>query len=136
MPLDKQYREQFNRGVEFWAEATRQKLEFKLASIDLKTQLEVLKRARGRRKPLSKAIRTYTKEEFGQAEIIRFSFPVHGWYFDRGVGKETPIERAGTTEREPQPWIEEILERELEVLADAIVEIYGDDVLDDLKLVK
>lgn len=136
MPLDPKLQNQFNQGVKFWSLLTKQKLEFKLASLDLVSQLDVLQRARVGRKPLANSIRTAVKNDFGQAEIIRFSFPAHGWFYDRGVGAETPIEAAGTGKRQPKPWIDAILEEEVERLADIIVEVYGDDVIENINIRK
>lgn len=134
MSLDQSRVSEFNKDVKAWALVTKQQLQFKLASLDLATQIDVLQKARAGRKPLSRSIRSYVKNDFGQAEIIRFSFFQHGWFFDRGVGAETPIASAGTGKRQPKPWIDDILESQVEQLADTIVEIYGDDVVDNLKI--
>lgn len=134
MALSAEKRPQFNQDIRTWAKLTKDKLAFKLASLDLESQIEVLQRARGKRKPLSDSLKSKIKEDFGQAEIVRFSFWAHGWYFDRGVGAGTPIARAGSTARVPKPWIDFILEEEVEKLGDMIMESYGDDVIDQLKI--
>jgi hypothetical protein len=134
MPLDPKLQSKFNKDVSRWAVLTRQKLAFKLASLPLRSQLEVLELARDGRKPLADSLRSFVKKDFGQAEIIRFSFSPHGWFFDRGVGRGTPITSAGNGIRQPRPWIDAILEDEVEVLADIIVETYGDDIIDGIKI--
>lgn len=134
MSLDQSLVRKFNKDVNAWARVTRQDLEFKLASLDLTTQIELLQKARAGREPLSTSIKKYVKKDFGQAEIIRFSFFKHGWFFDRGVGRGTPIASAGTGKRQPKPWIDDILESQVEELADMIVEVYGDQVVDDIKI--
>lgn len=134
MPLLEEFKDQYNADVAAWAKRTKEKLLFRLASLDLETKVELLQRQRDGRKPLSQSMRTYIKKEFNQAEIVRFSFWVHGYFYDRGVGKGAPLSRARQTRRVAKPWIDFILEDQVETLADIIVEIYGDDVVENLKI--
>ncbi len=128
--------EDYNRTVENHANQTLTKIVQKLGSYNLRSQAEVLIKARNGRKPLQKSLRLHIKKEFGMAEILRFAFFYHGWFFDRGVGRGIPLTKVGSSKRVPRPWIEEILKKEVERMADQLVEVYGDDVLELIKILK
>jgi hypothetical protein len=132
--LEPQNIPQFNQEVANWATLTSQALAFRLASLDLETQIEILQKARDGRQPLSLSVKTRFRQEFGLTEVISFSFWAHGWFYDKGVGKETPIEKAGSTVRVPKPWIDFVLVDKVENLADIIMDVFGDDVLEKIKI--
>lgn len=133
--LEPKYIPQFNQEVSNWAKLTKEKLGFRLASLDLESQIEVLTKARDGRQPLSLSVKSRLKQEFGLTEVVIFSFWAHGWFYDRGVGKGTTIEQAGSSSaRIPKPWIDFVLEDEVEKLADRIMETFGDDVLEKIKI--
>lgn len=124
----------FNRTVSAWRRDTEYHMAQAASRHDLRTLFELQQKSREGRVPLSKSIVGRTKKEFGQIEIVRFSFWAHGWFWDRGVGKGVPLSRAGSTKRVANPWIDIVLREEVEYLADLLSRRYGDDVVDEMQI--
>lgn len=53
-------------------------------------------------------------------------------YVHKGVGNETPIAKAGTTNRKAKPFLNDPIDKKLEELADIVAEHTGDNISNDI----
>ena len=138
MFITEEQRQQFNQEAGNWAKHTKALLIQRINELDLTSQIELLQKSRRDegRKALPQTLRTNIKKNFGTVEAIRFGFSITGFWWDRGVGADTPIEAAGTTARVPKPWIDFVLEDQTEVLADILAERFGDDIVESIKFTR
>lgn len=116
-----------NKVARTWAKTTRQKLLFELARLNIKDKQRLMR-----------SLRSRVKLRFGQAEAVAFNFVAHGIYVAKGVGRGTSIDQAGTSasKRTPREWYNPVLDLEVEKLADILIELYGDEFLDNIKIQK
>jgi hypothetical protein len=74
------------------------------------------------------AIRTVTGQRQGLTYKIRFIIRRSLVWTSKGVGKDTPIEKAGQTNRVAKPFLSEPIEDNLEELAEMVGEHYGHEI--------
>lgn len=68
-----------------------------------------------------------TTMKYGALSSIRFKFPRHMVFVHKGVGRGHPI----SNPRKAKPWFNEILDKEIEVLADIVAENTADKIVSD-----
>ncbi len=72
-------------------------------------------------------LRSSTTSKYGLLSSIRFKFPRHMIFVHKGVGHGHPI----SNPRRAKPWFNEILDKEIEKLADIVAENTADRVVSD-----
>lgn len=132
-----------NRTVRSWGRNVEGKLRFSIMSMSSK--------GRGR---LARSLKTKFKSSYGEVERVSYSFLRHGIFFQKGVGKgyilEGNVLRRGSRDgnrivtsasqlrghilRSPKDWSNRILDSEVQVLADQLVQIKSDAVVDTIKI--
>ncbi len=73
-----------------------------------------------------------TKKTSGMIERISYRIPRHMIFVHKGVGRGTPIEKAGTTKRKAKPWFNPVIERNIDQLADIVAEELGSALVNNL----
>lgn len=79
-----------------------------------------------------KSLKTSFRKAIGLISRISFKIPKHMIYVHKGVGKGTPIEMAGTTNRKAKPWFDPVVENNIEELADIVAEETGNAIVNNL----
>ncbi len=68
----------------------------------------------------------------GLIERISYRMPRHMVFVHKGVGRGTPIEKAGTTKRKAKPWFNPVIEKNIDRLADVVAEELGSAIVNNL----
>jgi hypothetical protein len=63
---------------------------------------------------------------------VSFKFPQHMVFVHKGVGKGTPIAKAGTGTRKAKEWFEPPIERNIDKLGDIVAEELGESIVNNL----
>jgi hypothetical protein len=72
-------------------------------------------------------LKSTTTSKYGVLSSIRFKFPRHMVFVHKGVGRGHPI----SNPRRAKPWFNEILDKEIEGLADIVAENTADKIVSD-----
>jgi len=120
----------FNKAVRSWANGVKNKLAASARSKTTKgkkTQRVIKTKEEGSivEKILSEDIRYSVKINYGIVERISFSFPRHGVFWHKGVGKGHPI----TNPRKAVDWFNSIIEQSIPELEEIIAGYYADAVV-------
>jgi hypothetical protein len=70
----------------------------------------------------------------GSIRRIGFAFPRHMVFVHKGVGRETPIGKVGTTNRKAKEWFVPVMDVKVEELADVIAETDADMVVNNFTI--
>lgn len=73
-----------------------------------------------------------TDPQTGIINRIGFIMPRHMVYVHKGVGKETPIEKAGQTNRKAKPWFNPVISRKIDELADIVAVKLGASIINNV----
>jgi hypothetical protein len=71
-------------------------------------------------------INTRTSKNAGVINRIRFRFKKSGVFVHKGVGKGTPIEKVGSTNRKPKPWFNPVIEKYANEMMEEVADEYVD----------
>ena len=63
---------------------------------------------------------------------VGYIMPRHMVYVHKGVGKETPIEKAGQTNRKAKPWFNPVISRTIDELADIVAVKLGSSIINNV----
>lgn len=74
------------------------------------------------------------KDNFGIINRVGYNMPRHMIYVHKGVGRGTPIEKAGQTNRKAKPWFNPVINRRIDELADIVAEELGSDIINNLAI--
>jgi hypothetical protein len=121
--------EKANERIQEWTIQTRTELKEQIRS-------EGILHRNNSRSPVAavNALKTSLKRTDGLTSRISFKFPKHMIYVHKGVGKDTPIEKAGTTNRKAKPWFNPVIDERIDQLADIVVEEIGSAIINNLKI--
>lgn len=93
--------------------------------------------------PLSSNFKSRAKKDFGEINMVGFQFPRHGVFVHKGVGRGWKMQggkvvRVATGEfrgeREPKDWLNSEIEKRLPKLADDVVELKADAVVNATRI--
>lgn len=93
--------------------------------------------------PLGPNLKSRVKKDFGEISMVGFQFPRHGVFLHKGVGRGWEMQggkvvRVATSEyrgeREPTDWLNQEIDKRLPKLADTIVELKADAVLNATRM--
>lgn len=119
----------FNRKVTQWAEDTQK---------DVRAELDALRvvHAKYSRSPVSfkKALKAKLRLRSGEVSSIGISFPRHGVFVHKGVGKGTPVSRIGTTKRKAKPFLNPVLDKNLVRLSEIAADHMGNITVNSIKI--
>lgn len=71
-------------------------------------------------------------DAFGVINRVGYNIPRHMIYVHKGVGRGTPIEKAGQTNRQAKPWFNPVIERRIDELGDIVAQELGDSIINNL----
>lgn len=120
--------EALDKELNAWSLMTRQKLLYRLASLNLKETA----RLKGSIK-LVKSLRHKLRKRNGEIESIGFTFARHGIFLEHGVGKGRPIGSSKAAQYK-KLWLKPVLEPSVEDLADLLEKQYSDILAAEVKI--
>jgi hypothetical protein len=122
--------EQFNAEVRGWGQNTRTALLFQIARLNLRQRAALSRIQKAEAKAAGKSPEppmTTTavkfKENFGEINVVRFTFPRHGVFVEHGVGRGRPVR---SSKARPRPWLSIVIPGQVERLADIVQRLYAD----------
>jgi len=120
--------EAMDKEVRGWARLTKQKLLFKLASLNLEERIRLTNDLR-----LKKSVRDYVRKKGGELDAVAFSFARQGIFIEHGVGRGRPV-RSAQAEANKQPWLKPVLSASIEDLANLLADEYADIAAAEVKI--
>ena len=81
-----------------------------------------------------KALRVKFRLQGGTIKSIAFKIRQHLVFVNKGVGRDTPISQAGTTNRKAKPFIIDPIDANIEELADMVAEHTGNSIMNRLQI--
>ncbi len=116
-----------NQKIKQWAKARKADLQQEMGA------LGITHRANSPSpRPAKQSIRDSTRKKDGLINRIGYNIPRHMVYVHKGVGRGTPIEKAGTTRRKAKPWFNPVIDRHIGSLADTVAEELGSALINNL----
>lgn len=79
------------------------------------------------------AIKAAVTNRLGIPTKVSFKFARHLVFVHKGVGKGTPIGKAGTGARRAKEWFEPPIEKNIEKLADIVADELGESIVNNFK---
>ena len=120
--------EEVDKEVRAWARVTRNDLRTRLMTLDLQ------ERARIAGEPgLIKRLGYSLRRKDGELDNVAFSFPRHGIFLERGVGKHRPVGSVSAA-RAAKPWLSTILPDATEELAEILADEYANIAAAELRI--
>lgn len=119
--------DQVNKDIKKWAGRTRQELVNEIS-----TQGITHRENSPSPKPAKQSIRQSTRQSQGIINRVGYNIPRHMVYVHKGVGRGTPIEKVGQTNRKPKPWFNPVIDRRIDELADIVAEGLGSAIINNL----
>lgn len=114
----------FNDDVKSWTD------EVKLEAVDRLYELGVVHRKGSpSKKALTSSVSTRQRQRNGITYRTSFVIPRHSVFLHKGVGKETPIELAGKTNRKAKKWLNPPIEDNFPKLENIVADHQGQMVL-------
>lgn len=83
-------------------------------------------------KAAEKSLSIRTPKRDGLIHRVSYSMPRHMIFVHKGVGRGTPIGKAGTTNRKAKPWFNPVIEENIDDLADIVAEEMGSEIVNKL----
>jgi hypothetical protein len=120
--------EAMDKEIRSWARLTRKDLLFRLASLNLEERL----RLEGE-KPLKKSVRSIVRKKQGDIDSVAFGFIRHGIFLEHGVGRGRPVNSPQAIAA-AKPWLDVVLPKATQELANIIEEKYADLIESELRL--
>jgi hypothetical protein len=119
--VDPERIEAMDKEIRAWAQLTRKKLLFRLASLNLQERVGLLNELFSLRNSLGYRVDKHN----GNIEKVAFTFPRHGIFLEHGVGKGRPV-RSPKAQASKKPWLSVVLPDAIEELAEILAEEYAD----------
>jgi len=120
-----------NTEVKTWADSTNKKLqqEFDVLNIQHVTRSPSPH-------PSRDVLKAFLRKRQSLVDRVSFKFPRHMVFVHKGVGKGVPIALAGSnaTTRKPKPWFDNVMDKQVDDLADRVAEHSADIVVDNFKI--
>lgn len=99
------------------------------------TRLQIVHRERSTSPIASQeALNTKYRMMGGSIRRIGFAFPRHMVFVHKGVGRETPIAKVGSTNRHAKEWFVPVMDKNIEDLANTIAEKDADMVINNFTI--
>jgi hypothetical protein len=116
-----------NNRIQEWGSDVESKLKARILDLGIRHRAN---------SPSSRAavnsLRTGFRKVSGLINRISYSIPRHMIFVHKGVGKGTPIEKVGQTNRIAKPWFNPVIDDKIEELADIVAEETGDAIINNL----
>lgn len=116
--------EKMNQEIKSWTRETESQLKDKAKSLGIVHRVNSPSP-----KSSVNAITGKTNSKFGTINRVSFKFPRHMVFVHKGLGRDTPVSKAGTTNRKAKEWFEPVTDVQVEKLADIAAENLGDTVV-------
>lgn len=71
-------------------------------------------------------IKTRVSYDAGLANRVRYKFKKSGIYVHKGVGKGTPIDKVGQTNRKAKPWFNPVIEKYADLMMEEVADEWVD----------
>jgi len=75
--------------------------------------------------PAQRALKTGLRKNAGITNRISFKFPRHLVFVHKGVGRGTTIGQVGSTSRKPKPFLNPVIDRNLDKLTGIVADHHG-----------
>jgi hypothetical protein len=119
--------DQANRKITQWATKT------KAALISEMTALNIQHRSNSPSpRPAKQSVRQSTRKRGGLINRVGYNIPRHLVYVHKGVGRGTPIEKVGQTNRKAKEWFNPVIDKNIDELADVVAEEIGAAIVNNL----
>jgi hypothetical protein len=119
--------EQANKKITAWAKSRKADLQQEMSSLGI-----THRKGSPSPRPAQQSIKDSTRKKDGLINRIGYNIPRHMVYVHKGVGRGTPIEKAGTTKRKAKPWFNPVIDRHINSLADTVAEELGSALINNL----
>lgn len=121
----------FNQSVQDWRKNTMTDLDKKFDQLDI----QHVPRSPNKT-PSREALKSYLAyvKSTGMVKYVSFKFPRNMVYVAKGVGKDTPIAKAGSTNRKEKDWFNAVIDEKIDSLADMAADQVGDILVNALKI--
>lgn len=116
-----------DQEVRDWSQATRKKLAFRLASLNLQERARLDGEV-----SLLRSLRAGLNRRGGEINSVFFRFARHGIFLEHGVGRGRP-KGSAAAESLKKPWLSVVLPDEIEILADMLANEYADLAAENLR---
>jgi hypothetical protein len=83
--------------------------------------------------PLSNIKKTLTKND-GVINRIRYKFKRSGVFLQKGVGRGTPADKVGQTNRKAKDWFNSVVDEIADEITEAVADEWVDVIFDKLKI--
>ncbi len=116
-----------NARITDWAKGTEGDLKEEIKSLGIRHRANS-------KSPMAavKALKTTYRKGDGIINRISFRIPRHMIFVHKGVGRDTPIEKVGQTNRKAKPWFNPVIDKNIDELADIAAEEIGGAIINNL----
>lgn len=128
MAQDIDYRK-VNQAIRKWGNKTHKQLLREIIRLNIKNR----KNSRSPKSAIN-SISLRFRTRGGVINRIGWVMPRHMIYVHKGVGKDTPIEKAGTTNRKAKEWYNPVVDQNMEELADVVAAELGQAIINKLAI--
>ncbi|MGN6293765.1 MAG: hypothetical protein ACTHMV_13560 [Chitinophagaceae bacterium] len=112
--------DKFNTAVADWAKSTKRDVIAEMDALGIQASSQSKSPI-----PLRKALRSSVRKQGGIASRITFKFPRYAVFRHKGVGRGTKISEVGTTARRPAPFLNPVIDKNLDELVDLVADHQG-----------
>lgn len=116
--------QQLNSEVKAWANKTKNELKAKAKSLGIEHRENSPSGSSS-----TEAIKASVAKKFRIVSRVSFKFPRHMIFVHKGLGRDTPVSKQGTTNRKAKEWLDGPIEKNIDQLADIVAEHIGDEVI-------
>lgn len=119
--------DQTNKRITNWATKTKAQLIAEMQGLGIKHR-----KGSPSPKPAIQSIRQAIRKSGGLINRVGYKIPRHLVFVHKGVGRDTPIEKAGTTNRKAKPWFNPVIDKNMDELADIVAEEMGAAIVNNI----
>ncbi len=119
----------FAEDVKHWANKTKSDAISKMDELGIQASSKSKSRV-----PLRRAIKASVRKKDGMPDRISFKLPRYAIMRHKGVGRGTKITDVGTTPRTPAPFLNPVIEQNIDELADIVAERQGNLIVNALTI--
>lgn len=120
---------ELNKGIDDWRKQTVTKLKDQFSILNIKHVPRSPSPV-----PSQKALRAWLAFRDDLVNKIKFKFPRHMVFVEKGLGRDTPIARQGQTNRVKKEWFNPVIEDAVDKLTDICAENAADFVANNLRI--
>jgi hypothetical protein len=119
--------DQANKRITNWANKVKQELVQEMGQLNIQHR-----KNSPSPKPAKQSVKQSTRKSGGLINRVGYNIPRHMVYVHKGVGRGTPIEKAGQTSRKAKQWYNPVIDRRIDELGDIVAEELGAAIVNNL----